>query len=367
MDLSGIMRRTIFAGLQRSIRVCAPSALILLALAVHADGDAASDWQQIVAMDTATPASDQWKTRADAEAGALEYLGKQEQTLRDFISSYPGDAHAPDAKLRLAHLLATRGDLKQDSQDRHDSEAILGQLERDPAMKDRLADVAFARISIFMQRVNAATGENRDTLLDQARAFAKQFPDDRRVAPLLAEVATAFDDQPRTARDLLEQARPAAKTPELQSRIADDLKRLALLGKPLQMQWTAVDGTRIDLDTLRGKVVVIYFFASWSSPSMYELDWVRQLAGRIDPESTQFLGICLDNDPVAVSGLMSDHGLSWPVYCDGRGWQGHLIRSLGINALPQIWILDRDGILRTLDAKQNAELMIKQAARESGH
>jgi peroxiredoxin len=231
-------------------------------------------------------------------------------------------------------------------------------------MKGRRADVEFARVSIFMQRVDALTGENRDTLLEKARAYAGEFPDDRRVAPLLAEVASAFEDQPRTASALLEEAAPKAKSPELRARIGDDLKRLSLVGKPLDMKWPAVDGTSVDLRNLRGKVVLVYYFASWSAPSMAELDWVRQLAARFPPESLQALGICLDNDPVSVPSMLADHQITWPVYCDGRGWTGDLVRSLGINELPELWIVDRNGVLRALDAKGDAPALIRRAAGE---
>jgi len=341
-----------------SIVLCAG---VLLGATECAHADASADWQQIQAMDTHGP-SGQFKTREEAQAGALEYLAKQEEALGAFITRYPDDQRSIDAKFRLAHLLATRADLEQKSYDRHAADVILDELAKEPAMKSRQADVAFARVSIFMQRVDAVTGENRDTLLEKARAFAKEYPDDRRVAPLLAEVASAFDGEPKTARSLLEQARPKAQTQELRSRIDDDLKRIALLGKPLEMQWTSVQGNRIDLRKLRGKVVLIYFFASWSAPAMYELDWVKHLAAR--SSAVQALGICLDNDPVAVPALLADRGVQWPVYCDGRGWQGELVRSLGINAIPDLWIVDRDGILRTLDAKQDAEALIDGADRE---
>jgi len=352
--------------MRRGLMRLAVAGGMLLCAAGNARADAAGDWQQIEAMDASPPPGD-WKTREEAQAGALEYLAKQEEGLRAFIAAYPDDAHAPDAKLRLAHLLATRADLKQDPRERREADALLDALEKEPAMRDRRADVEFARISIFMQRVDAISGTNRDTLLEKARAFAKSFPDDHRVAALLAEVASVFDDEPKTARALLAEARPTAKTPELQSRIDDDLKRLGLLGKPLEMQWTSVQGPRIDLEKLRGKVVMIYFFASWSAPSLYEMDWVKQLAGRAGPESLETLGICLDNDPVAVPGLLVDHDIPWPVCCDGRGWQGELVRSLGINALPELWIVDREGILRSIDAKQDAEALIDRAARQTGH
>jgi len=340
-------------------------AALMLAATTAARADADADWAQIEAMDSNGPAQ-QWQSQDQARDATIEYLGKQEKALRDFITAYASDARVPDAKLRLAHLLATRADFQQDSAQRLASDAILNELETEPAMKDRRADVEFARVSIFMQRVNALSGANRDPLLEKARAYAKEFPDDRRVAPLLAEVAGAFEeDEPKTARALLEQALPKAQTPELRASITDDLKRMALLGKPLVMSWTAIDGTRINLDNLRGKIVLIYFFASWSPPSMLELDWVRDLASRVPADTMQPLGICLDNDPVAVPSVLADHGITWPVYCDGRGWQGQLVRGLGINEIPVLWIVDRDGILRALDAKDDAVQLIEKAAGDT--
>jgi hypothetical protein len=343
------------------ITLCIAATLCLWA-APSARADAAADWQQIQALDSAPPTG-QWKNREEARAGTLEYLAKQEQALRAFVTGYPDDAHAPDAKLRLAHLLATRADLEQSPRERREAEAILDQLEREPAMRDRRADVEFARISIFMQRVDAISGSNRDALLEKARAFGKEFPDDRRLAALFAEVASVFEDEPKTARGLLEQARPVAKTPELRARIDDDLKRLALLGKPLEMKWTSVSGTGIDLGKLRGKVVLIYFFATWSAPSMAELDWVRRLGAQ--GADIQALGICLDNVPETVPAMLAEHGITWPVYCDGLGWQGPLVRGLGINALPVLWIVNREGILVSLDARQDANALIDKALRQS--
>lgn len=322
--------------------------LLATLLGFTAWADAGSDWQQVVAMDTEAPAGP-WKSRDEARSGTVDYLGKQERVLRDFLAGHPGDPHEMDAELRLAHLLATRADLEQAPQGHRDAEAIFHRLEADPKFRDRRADIDFARLSLFMQHLDTGSAESRASLLARARAFAAAFPRDHRVAALFAEVAGAFSDQPKVARSLLEAARPLADTDELRARIDDDLKRLALLGNPLPMRWTSIQGQPVNLEKMRGKVAAIYFFASWSPPSMAELDWVRQLAAQNG--HLQILGVCLDSDPVAVPSMLADHQIGWPVYCDGAGWGGALVRGLGINALPALWIVDRDGILRSISAR----------------
>ena len=269
--------------------------------------------------------------------------------MRDFLAAHPGDGHELDAELRLAHLLATRADLEQAPQGHREAEAIFNRLEGDPKFQDRRPDIAFARISLFMQRLDTSSAEGRARLLSETRAFGAAFPRDHRVAALYAEVSSAFPDEPKTARALLESASPLAGTDELRARMGDDLKRLALLGKPLAMKWTSVQGQQVNLAKMRGKVVVIYFFASWSPPAMAELEWVRQLAA--GNPGIQVLGICLDSDPVEVPSMLADRQIDWPVYCDGGGWGGPLVRGLGINALPTLWIVDKDGILRSVAAR----------------
>ena len=93
---------------------------------------------------------------------------------------------------------------------------------------------------------------------------------------------------------------------------------------------------------------------------MLELDWVRQLADR--GPHIRALGVCLDSDPVAVPSMLADRKIPWPVYCDGRGWQGDLVRRLGLNAIPALWIVDRKCVLRALDARENAVTIIDSAA-----
>ncbi len=344
--------------MMKCLRIALFGAALLIFAASNVRADADADWKAIEAMETNAPAS-QWNTPEEARTGAIEYLREQQGSINAFIKTYPNDPRVFDAKLRLAHLLATLGDMTQDPAGRSDAQALLDQLEEDPAMKDRRADVEFARLSLFMQRADAA-GSSREALLGKTRAFAKDFPNDHRLAALLAEVASAFDDQPRTARVLLEQAQPLADTPELRERIADDLKRLSMVGKPFQMRWTAVDGRRVDLDRLQGRVVLIYFFANWSAPSMYQLDWVKSLRG--GSESIVILGVCLDKDPTSVPGMLAGHDINWPVYCDGDGWEGQMVRSLGINSLPALWIVGTDGTLLTVDAKDDAPAIIEKAA-----
>ena len=65
------------------------------------------------------------------------------------------------------------------------------------------------------------------------------------------------------------------------------------------------------------------------------------------------------------SGILQELGFR-PVAFDGKGWESPLVRSLGINSLPTLWIVDRKGNLRALNARtdREASALIAQLLRE---
>jgi len=112
--------------------------------------------------------------------------------------------------------------------------------------------------------------------------------------------------------------------------------------------------------------VLIYFFAEWSPPSMAKLDWVRELGARFPARDVKMLGISLDENQAALAANLAAHKITWPVFFDGKGWESPLVRSLGINALPTLWIVDQKGNLRALNARTERETsaLIAQLLRE---
>lgn len=317
------------------------------------------DWQQITALEAGPQTK--WKTRDEARAVTLAHFARQEKSLRAFAAAHPADPRSIEARLRLAHLLATRGDLQGSVNARTEAAQILDRLAQDvPA--ERHADVEFAKISLSMQQFASGGKDDRDALLNKAQTFEKAFPQDRRIPALLAEVATLFDAEPARKKALLERASIGADEAALRGRIADDLRRLALLGQPLSLRTTSLHGGVIDLEKWRGQVVLVYFFAAWSPPSLAALELVRDLAASYP--KVQALGISLDEEPAGLEALLRLHKITWPIGWEKQGWQSPLVRALGINALPTFWIVDRAGRLRTLNARADAPALIEQLLRE---
>jgi peroxiredoxin len=323
---------------------------------ICAEGPGAEpQWQAVLALDAGPPGNA--ASAEEAHAIALSFLTKQETALREYLAKCPAGAHVVDAQLRLAHVLAIRGDVTNSAASFEAAFRVLEEAAK-TAPEARAADLAFARISLIMHRVKIPTENDRTVLSSELASFEKRFPGERRIASLIAEVASLYDDQPTYKKLLLNQALQSATSSEVRARIGDDLKRLAFLGQPVPLQGTAADGTPITLARLRGKVVLVCFFATWSPPSLAELGEVDRLSKLFASSQVAAVGVDLDSTREGFEAVSKATGITWPVLWDGRGWQGPLVRSLSINALPTLWVLDKAGRLRTLNgARENEELV----------
>lgn len=340
------------------------SVRLIIALAVLScpvlGGDVETDWQAIVALDAGP--RQRAANPAQVPAITFEHLRQQERALRNFISAHSEDARAFEARLRLARLLSLRADVHAQAAS-SEINKLLDELEKEATPVQR-TEVEFTRITHAMRRLRQPSPAQREELLAMVRRFQSAHPDDSRLAALLAEVATLFELQPQTRDALLRDAQRLTRDDELKARIADDLRRSGLLGQPVPLQFKPAGATGIDLRDYRGKIVLLIFFAGWSPPALEALDALQRAGPQLPKGQVQFVGVSLDTKPDRLVALVQEKKITWPVVCDGRGWESPLVRSLGINAVPTVWLLDREGRLRSLNGLEGTVAQVRQLLRE---
>ena len=186
-------------------------------------GTPEEDWQAVVALD-AGPA--QHPQTAEAAGNmVVAHLAKQEKALRTFLAEHPEDTHAFEAKLRLSRLLQIRADFEQSEKLRVEAASLLESLEK-TATPEQRTELEFSKVTRLMRSLHRDNPAQCQALLDAARRFQAAYPTDRRVAPLLAEVATLYDNKPQLKESLLEDALSAVRESDVKARIQDDLKRV---------------------------------------------------------------------------------------------------------------------------------------------
>lgn len=346
--------------------------VLLLPLTAVAASDADSSWAIIEKLRKG-PGQPSAEAPDEVVRVARAHLALQEKTLAAFINGFPDDPRRFEAELEYASVMSTLGASLSDRSRVEKALQRLAALERSKTAPAKVrTDAAFQRITTTMQTVNIAaagrpveTANARNTILASAQNFAGNYPEDRRAARLLAEAATLLDDQPSRKRKVLEQAEKLARDEGTRQRISDDLKRVGLLGQQADVSFTTIQGDAFSFGEDRRSVGILVFWAGWSPPSVAWLAEFGEFARTLPEGSITMASVSLDKQASNCRKTLEALGLSHiPTSCSGAGWDDTLVRRLGINALPTVFIYDKEGKLRTLNGRQGYASLIRQLLAE---
>lgn len=124
---------------------------------------------------------------------------------------------------------------------------------------------------------------------------------------------------------------------------------------PMDLSFTAVDGSTVDLTALRGKVVLLDFWATWCGPCRGEVPNVVAAYNKYHDQGFEVVGVSLDQDRDTMSQFTASNGMVWPQFFDGQGWGNSLAQRFGIRYIPQMWLLDRKGRIVTKDGRNDLD------------
>jgi thiol-disulfide isomerase/thioredoxin len=120
---------------------------------------------------------------------------------------------------------------------------------------------------------------------------------------------------------------------------------LRLAGLPA-FSATTLEGAPFDSQELRGKVVVVDFWATWCAPCLEAFPTLRKIEGRHGADVV-LLGVSLDGkddmEREALRDWVSRTKVPGKQLHDGRGWGSDLVRRFGVEEIPFTVVVGRDG------------------------
>jgi thiol-disulfide isomerase/thioredoxin len=138
------------------------------------------------------------------------------------------------------------------------------------------------------------------------------------------------------------------------------------VGKPFEAELTTVDGRKLTLPgDLKGKVVVIDFWATWCGPCIDELPHMKRLYAKYGSKGVEIVGVSLDrpNGLKDLKKFVKENNMGWVHTYSGKYWDDPTIRKYGIDGIPSIWVVGRDGKVVSDDARANLEETIEKALK----
>ena len=289
----------------------------------------------------------------------IKLLTEVQEAEADFLKRFPKDQHHWEAKLEEATLSSILAQLGRPGFDAAKVEAVATEIIGASGVPEETK-----REARFLLLQKSLTKGGDAELESKIAAFAKDYPNNPMSDALRIKLAKNLQSSdPAKAEALLNEAAKSSNE-SLAASAQSALRMKNLTAKPLELKFTAVDGSEIDLAKFRGKVVLLDFWATWCGPCMMEVPNVVAAYQKYHGKGFEIIGISLDQDKEAMLKVTNEKGMSWPQYFDGEGWKNKISSSFGIDSIPAMWLINKKGIVVNTDAREDLEGSLKKLLAE---
>lgn len=160
----------------------------------------------------------------------------------------------------------------------------------------------------------------------------------RGTPPLVRTSVTSFS--PRAAKSA-----PVRWTPPAGAKLLPPFHdpRLRVGASPFSLAGATLNGQKLSLEALKGKIVLLDFWATWCGPCLAELPNLKADYAKYHARGLEIVGISLDAEQSDLRAFVRKRAVPWPQIFDGGIYTGANANAYGLTALPLTILVGRNG------------------------
>jgi peroxiredoxin len=140
-------------------------------------------------------------------------------------------------------------------------------------------------------------------------------------------------------------------SPALSQKVKSDLARLDKVGKPVpDLAARDLKGESFRFDSLRGRYVLVDFWATWCAPCVAELPRLQAAYARYHDRGFEIVAVSLDETRSAVADFVKARGIPWREIHNASG-EADLVEAFGVNEIPATFLVDPQGTIIRLELR----------------
>ncbi len=152
--------------------------------------------------------------------------------------------------------------------------------------------------------------------------------------------------------------------PQIEGQLKTIETEKALKEKPLELSFTATDGKEIDVSKMRGKVILVDFWATWCGPCVAEIPNVVATYKKLHEKGFEIVGISFDQDKDKLATMTKEKEMPWSQYFDGEGWGNKFGKQFGITSIPRMWLINKKGMVVDTNGRDDLEKKVEKLLAE---
>jgi len=185
----------------------------------------------------------------------------------------------------------------------------------------------------------------------------------------MANVGPANGDVSKKAIDIIRTNMKGDDAKAMLAELESGMAQKELVGKPFAVEGRTSTGGKFSSDSLKGKVVLVDFWATWCGPCIGELPNVKKAYADFHDKGFEIVGVSCDTGDDVLNSFTKENVMPWvqlreASQSEAERWHP-LAKRYGVDGIPQMFLIDRQGVLRYVDAREDLADKVKKLVAEA--